>query len=171
MEAPISALAKYFLNGYAGKNLKTEFVDITVHGMTKKLEDGFYVKRGSMTIIDFTKDAKGNPIDETHPHYILSKAIQDFSNGEKLILKKDDLKKICNLETFFEKNGEHFCAGYLSKRFGEVVRPTITDYWIFDELPYIYHKVSEREQYKTALEVWEHFRYPELKKTKTHYKK
>ncbi|NCN86860.1 hypothetical protein GW932_03425 [archaeon] len=152
MNAPMSALAKYLLNGYVGKEIKEQFLE-SIRGNSK---NQFYKKDVSgFTLIDSSKNSEGKIISKEDKNYTLSQIISSFREGERTIIKKKDWKIYRNLENYFEQKGPHFCAGYLSSRFGEIVRPTLNfESPLFDNIPYIFHKLTERKQFQAAQKVW-----------------
>lgn len=103
-----------------------------------------------VTTFNFSKDKGGRVIDENHELYGLSQIIKSFLAGQYLGRKKDGLESIDNLEEFFESKGTHFCNGYLSERYGEVVRtnwdymPSLTEF--FNGIK----KIKERKQYRAV---------------------
>jgi len=153
----MSGMVKYVIYG-CGRG--REFVDAFSHrssGFFKEQERG-------PTIVDPSRDIKGNPITKNHPHYDLSKIILNFREGERtsmedIINEKDIVNKNeANFEEYFNEKGPHFCVGYLS-RFGEIVRSNrdMFDSSSYNFIPPIIKwalkKRKERPAYKSAKKV------------------
>lgn len=157
MRAPTSKLARYCLDILGDKYNKGFSYAFMKEDGEKK--DYFYKKHNDCSqVIDYTRDGTGKKIEKDHPLYELSEIIKKFEEGRNTKIKEKDSKK---LKEYFEKKGEHFCAGYLAN-FNTIVRRLDNRTPVFNMIEDFFLKLKHKAAYSVALQVYMSKKYPNL---------